>query len=89
MNPRMVLGVGVLVVVGGLTAAGQMTKDDDDSPSRRISALEAACDLLADGETPDGAYAVLVDVLEDKSYSVPNPEATARTSVDRAVAGEC
>jgi hypothetical protein len=80
------LGVGIVAALLGLAVFANLKDDDTD---KRYSPLEAACKMLDDGDTPDQAYALLVDLLGEHEYQVPNPRATARASVDRAVAGDC
>jgi hypothetical protein len=75
------------VVGAGLLIAGTALNANADS--EKLSALEVACKVMADGDTPDQAYELIVDQLGDASYTVSNPELTARTAVDRALNGEC
>jgi hypothetical protein len=78
----MKIGIGVLAVVAAATVVSQSTGSDNPDPApRRLSALEAACEMIADGDTAVEAF----DILRDLDV----PELTASRAVNRAIAGDC
>jgi hypothetical protein len=82
MDRGMKIGIGGLVVVGALAAIGQLAGDDgDEGPGRQLTPTAAACQMLADGDTAEEAYDVLLD-LDIRPT-------TASRAVNRAVAGDC
>jgi hypothetical protein len=88
MNPLRWTVAAFAVAGAGLLVAGTaMNAGADD----KLSALEVACKALDDGDTPDQAYELIVNLIDDPraDIAVTNPELTARTAVDRALAGEC
>jgi hypothetical protein len=82
MDRRMKIGMGGLAVVAAAAVGGQLaSSDDDDTPPRQLTALEAACQMIADGDTAVEAYDILLDL--------DVPAITASRAVNRAIAGEC
>jgi hypothetical protein len=75
------IGVGVLVALLTVGMIVIAEGNDDDPPPRQLTALEAACGMLADGDTAGEAF----DILRDLDV----PELTASRAVNRAIAGEC
>jgi hypothetical protein len=45
--------------------------------------------MLRDGDTPQFAYDVMVDLLKQHSFEFPDPEAGARAAVQAAQAQGC
>lgn len=78
--------VGLAVTVG--LAAGASDESDDDS-EHKVSALEAACDMLNDGETSQFTYEVMVDVMKQYSYTYDDPKQQARAVVRQAQEQGC
>jgi hypothetical protein len=60
-------------------SVGALAEDGEDAPD--LSPLDAACEMLADGDTAGEAF----DILRDLDV----PELTASRAVNRAIAGEC
>jgi hypothetical protein len=82
MDGRMKFGIGALVVVAALTVAGQMTGGgDDDTPDRQLTPTAAACEMIADGDTAEEAYDILLELDVRPT--------TASRAVNRAIAGDC
>jgi hypothetical protein len=82
------VAIGVAVVGGGVgvnALAG--AKHESNAPS--LTATEAACKMLREGDSPDRVYDVLRDLMDDDSYSVPNEDLAARVAINRARAQGC
>jgi hypothetical protein len=77
------------VAIGGVVLVGAALNASANGDTDKLSALEVACEAMADGDTPDQAYELIVNLSEDKPYTVENAELMARTAVDRALAGDC
>jgi hypothetical protein len=82
MDGRMKFGIGALVVVAALTVAGQLADGgDSDPPERHLTPTEAACEMIADGDTAEEAYNILLGLDVRPT--------TASRAVNRAIAGDC
>jgi hypothetical protein len=82
MDRGMKVGIGVLAVVAAATVGSQLAGgEDNDAPSRQLSPLEAACQMLADGDTAGEVFDILV--------GLDVPELAASRAANRAIAGEC
>jgi hypothetical protein len=75
------IGVGVLVALLTVGMIVVAEDNDDDPPPRQLSTLEAACGMLADGDTAEEAYDILL--------GLDVAPVTASRAVNRAIAGEC
>lgn len=83
-------GVIAALIVSGFVIDRLDGPEPEDTPSRLRTPVEAACDMLNDGETEQRTYDVMKDLLADESFAVGEDEATAaRLAVDRAVAQGC
>lgn len=80
MRRNITFGVACVAAVGAY-AIGSNSSDDDDVPGRQLSPTEAACEMIADGDTAVEAFDVLV--------GLDVPELTASRAVNRAIAGDC
>jgi hypothetical protein len=76
----MKLGLGALVVVAGVTIGTQFAEGDEKKAPTRTP-TEAACQMLADGDTAVEAYDILLDL--------DVAPVTASRAVNRAIAGDC
>ena len=80
--------VAGLLVVGGMVV-GEVD-DDNDEPERRMTLVEAACQMLNDGEHPEFVYAVTKDLAADHPLTFGADESVAaRVAVERAQAQGC
>jgi hypothetical protein len=77
--------VGVVVAISAIVGASSK----DDTPSKLMTPVEAACSMLKDGDTPEEAYDAMKIVLDDHDYAFPDTDEAARLSVDQAVADGC
>jgi hypothetical protein len=73
------IGVAALLALFTIGAVGNAI--DDDSPSPRRTSTEAACEMIADGDTAEEAYNILLGLDVRPT--------TASRAVNRAVAGDC
>lgn len=86
MRTRLIVFAAVTAAIGviiGVSAAA----DDDDGGQR--TPVEAACQMLAAGDSHDDVYRAMVDLLDEHEYSVGSAEAAARLAVDRAEEQGC
>jgi hypothetical protein len=65
----MKLGIGALVVVAGVTIGTQFVEGDEPRPTQ--TPTEAACGMLADGDTAVEAYDILLDLDTSTAPSTP------------------
>jgi hypothetical protein len=76
------IGVGAIAVVFAAAAWSDAPgSNDDDPPSRSVTPSAAACEMIADGDTAEEAYDILLG-LEVRP-------AAALRAVNRAIAGDC
>ena len=83
---KWLLGVVILCATACSSSAGG---GGGDGGGRKLTATEAACKMLREGDTPQFAYDVMVDILKDHSFEFPDPEAGARAAVQAAQAQGC
>jgi hypothetical protein len=74
-----IVGIAVVGCAVALSVGALAGDEDDERPT--LSALEAACQMIADGDTAVEAF----DILRDLDV----PELTASRAVNRAIAGDC
>ena len=90
MKRREVLIASIIGAVAVFYVIGSATSDDaDDSGDEPVTLVEAACDMLDDGESPDFTYDVLMDVIGDREFDFPNPDRAARSAIVEAQEQGC
>ncbi len=75
----LIAALAVAVVVG--TVVGDDEDDEPASTGRKLTPTEAACEMLADGDTATEAFDILVEL--------GTPEMAASRAVNRAIADGC
>ncbi len=82
MNWRIALIIGgSTAVMGAAALLAPADEDEDREPAKQLTAYEAACGMLEDGDTPVEAFDILVGL--DVS------ELTASRAVNEATANGC
>jgi hypothetical protein len=75
------IGAGALAVVFAAAALTDGNDQDGDLPSPHLTPVEAVCEMLADGDTAEEAYDVLLEL--DMAPAV------ASRAVGQATSGDC
>jgi hypothetical protein len=73
--------VGIAVVGCAVALSVSAMADDIEDEKPTLSALQAACQMLADGDTAVEVYDILIDL--------DVAPVTASRAVNRAIAGDC
>lgn len=92
-KPALVITLILLGLFVWVVAAAAMpddeNKDVDGDGDSEMTAVEAACYMLNDGDTPQFTYDVMIDILKPHSFEYPDTEAAARAAVIEAQAQGC
>ncbi len=82
MNTRFGWGLlAVLAVAAVVVPIVVLDGDTEPAPARRLTPTEAACEMLADGDTAVEAFDILIEL--------GTPELVASRAVNRAIADGC